>query len=175
MTDQDAEDAGQLPVLPEDVDGEIASVTADGAYDGEQEPGAAVAPGERGINDGYQLGGAVHRKRALAVVDDGPDQEAAHRCQRCRAPLDARGEPGGTCRLVGLRADDRAQEPRAVRLAGEQLQLAAHARRPVPGGEPPMVRRVARQGEQGVAGDQLGIARSRRAEWDGSDNRQQRR
>ena len=43
MTDQDAEDAGQLPVFPEDVDGEIASVTADGAYDGEPSYAAVAA------------------------------------------------------------------------------------------------------------------------------------
>lgn len=35
VTDKDADDAGQLPVLLEQVDGEIASVVADGAYDGE--------------------------------------------------------------------------------------------------------------------------------------------
>ncbi len=35
LTDKEADDAGQLPVLLEQVEGEIASVTADGAYDGE--------------------------------------------------------------------------------------------------------------------------------------------
>jgi transposase len=35
LTGKDADDAGQLPVLLEQVDGEIASVIADGAYDGE--------------------------------------------------------------------------------------------------------------------------------------------
>jgi hypothetical protein len=35
LTGNDADDAGQLPVLLEQVDGEIASVAADGAYDGD--------------------------------------------------------------------------------------------------------------------------------------------
>ena len=47
LTDKDADDAGQLPVLLEQVEGEIASVTADGAYDGEPSYEAAAAR-ERG-------------------------------------------------------------------------------------------------------------------------------
>ena len=35
LTDNTADDAGQLPALLETTEGEIASVTADGAYDGE--------------------------------------------------------------------------------------------------------------------------------------------
>jgi hypothetical protein len=35
MTGNDADDAGQVPVLLEQIDAEIASVTANGAYDGE--------------------------------------------------------------------------------------------------------------------------------------------
>ena len=35
LTDNDADDAGQVPGLLDQVEGEIASVTADGAYDGE--------------------------------------------------------------------------------------------------------------------------------------------
>ena len=35
LTDKDADDAGQVPALLEQIGGEIASVTADGAYDGE--------------------------------------------------------------------------------------------------------------------------------------------
>jgi hypothetical protein len=35
LTDNAADDAGQLPALLETTEGEIASVTADGAYDGE--------------------------------------------------------------------------------------------------------------------------------------------
>ena len=35
LTGNDLDDAGQVPVLLEQVDAEIASVTADGAYDGE--------------------------------------------------------------------------------------------------------------------------------------------
>jgi hypothetical protein len=35
LTDKDIDDVGQLPILLELVDSEIASVTADGAYDGE--------------------------------------------------------------------------------------------------------------------------------------------
>ena len=35
LTSNDAQDAGQVPVLLEQVEGEIATVTADGAYDGE--------------------------------------------------------------------------------------------------------------------------------------------
>ena len=35
MTDNAADDAGQVPALLGQIDGEIASVTADGAYDGE--------------------------------------------------------------------------------------------------------------------------------------------
>src|ERR687886_1006461 len=35
LTDNSADDAGQVPALLEQIEGEIASVTADGAYDGE--------------------------------------------------------------------------------------------------------------------------------------------
>jgi hypothetical protein len=35
LTDNAADDAGQVPVLLEAIEGEIASVAADGAYDGE--------------------------------------------------------------------------------------------------------------------------------------------
>ena len=43
LTGNDADDAGQLPVLLEQVEGEIASVTADGAYDGEPSYQAVAA------------------------------------------------------------------------------------------------------------------------------------
>lgn len=43
LTDKDADDAGQLPLLLEQVEGEIASVTADGAYDGEPSYEAVAA------------------------------------------------------------------------------------------------------------------------------------
>src|SRR3954454_11575361 len=43
VTDKDADDAGQLPVLLEQVEGEIASVTADGAYAGEPSYEAVAA------------------------------------------------------------------------------------------------------------------------------------
>lgn len=43
LTDKDIDDAGQLPVLLEQVEGEIASVTADGAYDGEPSYEAVAA------------------------------------------------------------------------------------------------------------------------------------
>lgn len=43
LTDKDSDDAGQLPVLLEQVEGEIASVTADGAYDGEPSYEAVAA------------------------------------------------------------------------------------------------------------------------------------
>jgi hypothetical protein len=43
LTDKDADDAGQLPILLEQVEGEIASVTADGAYDGEPSYEAVAA------------------------------------------------------------------------------------------------------------------------------------
>ena len=43
MTDKDADDAGQLPILLEQVEGEIASVIADGAYDGEPSYEAVAA------------------------------------------------------------------------------------------------------------------------------------
>jgi hypothetical protein len=35
LTDNGADDAGQVPALLEQIEGEVASVTADGAYDGE--------------------------------------------------------------------------------------------------------------------------------------------
>jgi hypothetical protein len=35
LTGNDADDAGQVPVLLEQIDMELASITADGAYDGE--------------------------------------------------------------------------------------------------------------------------------------------
>ena len=35
LTDNSTDDAGQVPVLLEQIEGKIASVTADGAYDGE--------------------------------------------------------------------------------------------------------------------------------------------
>ena len=43
LTGNDADDAGQVPVLLEQVEGEIASVTADGAYDGEPSYQAVAA------------------------------------------------------------------------------------------------------------------------------------
>jgi Transposase DDE domain len=43
LTDKDADDAGQLPVVLEQVEGAIASVTADGAYDGEPSYEAVAA------------------------------------------------------------------------------------------------------------------------------------
>lgn len=43
LTDKDVDDAGQLPVLLAQVEGEIASVTADGAYDGEPSYEAVAA------------------------------------------------------------------------------------------------------------------------------------
>jgi Transposase DDE domain len=43
LTDKDADDAGQLPVLLEQVEAEIASVTAGGAYDGEPSYEAVAA------------------------------------------------------------------------------------------------------------------------------------
>jgi hypothetical protein len=43
LTGNDADDAGQLPVLLEQVEGEIASVTAEGAYDGEPSYQAVAA------------------------------------------------------------------------------------------------------------------------------------
>jgi hypothetical protein len=43
LTDKDADDAAQLPVLLEQVEGEIGSVTADGAYDGEPSYAAVAA------------------------------------------------------------------------------------------------------------------------------------
>ena len=43
LTGNDADDAGQVPVLLEQVEGEIASVTAEGAYDGEPSYQAVAA------------------------------------------------------------------------------------------------------------------------------------
>ena len=76
MTDSGADDAGQIPVLLEQVEGEIASVTADGAYDGEPVYQAVTNKQPDPPPD------VVIPPRATAVVStnavDGPSQRDQH-------------------------------------------------------------------------------------------------
>ena len=61
LTGNDLDDAGQMPVLLEQVDAEIASVTADGAYDGEPvyRPSRANSPISRRTSSSRR----AHRRR----------------------------------------------------------------------------------------------------------------
>ena len=93
----------------------------------------------------------------------GPPPAHPRRCRRRSRPGSCLPGPGVSCsarrarragRYLLLRRPARRRSSRAASgrpLGGEQLQLATHARRPVLGGEPPTVRRVARQGERARA------------------------
>ena len=61
LTGNDADDAGQMPDLLGQIEGEIASVTADGAYDGEPVYQAVESrqPGRPPMCDGGRLGFAA--------------------------------------------------------------------------------------------------------------------
>jgi hypothetical protein len=84
LTDNGADDAAQMPVLLEWIEGEIATVTADGAYDGDQV---------------YR---AVAGHQPDAVIP--PRSSRAHRLCRTRAPLPRRASATATCSSSRRRA-----------------------------------------------------------------------
>jgi hypothetical protein len=100
LTGKEAGDAGQVPVLLEQVEGEIASVMADGAYDGEPVYQAIAARQPQAAPDHCHPAAPLSRSQPQADTDPKPARRSHPPHSGARPLSVAQGDGHGRRSLV---------------------------------------------------------------------------